>query len=208
LLWGTGKETEAMTLRSTPLVLALTSLAAASGCDDQASSGADIVDEALEGVEPLAWDIPAEGKADGLAFIAGCPGYEAPFELFFSYEGLAGTYQRAAGPVAGEPQSITFEVDELPPGGRVLGSYAAKIWTESFLLAPESGEFIGIASNPAIGAVMSFDADSDLEADRQFFVLGLQTSTFTGKVASLCVMNIDGTETEAPSPFMLVRSSL
>jgi hypothetical protein len=122
----------------------------------------------------------------------GCPGITttgAP-----TLYGLGGTYQRYGAVVAGEPVRMTlFALDDH---GNAVGTFFGTRATESGLASPYAGQFRALPDNPAIGAALSLDTDSDGELDETYWILGLSRSF--GLVRGLCLVG-------ANHPFLLSR---
>ena len=108
--------------------------------------------------------------------------------------GLGGTYQRYGAPVAGEPVRLTlFALDDH---GNATGTFFGTRATDTGLAAPYAGRFHALPDNPAIGAVLSLDTDSDGELDETYWILGISRSF--GLVRGMCLSG-------AEHPFLLSR---
>lgn len=108
--------------------------------------------------------------------------------------GLGGTYQRYGATVAGEPVRLTlFAMDDH---GNATGTFFGTRATDTGLAAPYAGLFRALPDNPAIGAVLSLDTDSDGELDETYWILGLSRSF--GLVRGLCLSG-------AEHPFLMAR---
>ncbi len=178
-----------MPLRSAFVMAVLLALPACTTTDHD-----ELIDE-LAAAEPVMPDY--SGKADGLTteqlVAVHCPGvtYSAGVT---TYKGLAGTYYRTTLAVQGEPVRLTLSPTHDDPDA--TGTFTGTRLNDNGLLASYAGNFSAITDNPAIGAAMGFDSDSDGQIDRVHFVLGLRRSF--GRVVSLCLA---GEET----PFLMKR---
>jgi len=111
-----------------------------------------------------------------------------------TYRGLTGTYQRLGLTAVDEPVRLAFVATQDDPFAR--GTFSGAYRTASGT-APYAGRFMAIPDNPAIGAALALDTDSDGENDTLYFVLAIRRSF--GQVRGLCLAGAD-------HPFLLSRA--
>ena len=159
-------------------------LLALSAC---ATAESDPVDEFLQDVD--AAPPVYEPSIDELVALH-CPGviYADGVQ---TYKGLSGTYRRVGVAPAGEPTKLVlFAIKDDPDAqGTFSGTRAPA--------TPIAGRFAAIGDNPAIGAAMGFDTNSDGKFDQTTFVLGLRRSF--GRVQGLCLAGAD-------KPYLMTRT--
>jgi hypothetical protein len=111
-----------------------------------------------------------------------------------TYKGLTGTYRRLGLTAIDEPTRLTFVTthDEPDAKGTFTGSYQTATGAASY-----AGRFGAIPDNPAIGAALMLDTNSDGEYDKLYFVLAIRRSL--GAVRGLCLEGAD-------HPFLMARS--
>jgi hypothetical protein len=112
-----------------------------------------------------------------------------------TYRGLTGTYVRLGLSAPGEPLrlSLVAEQDDTDARGTFTGLYTG----ENGLPASYAGRFGALADNPAIGAFLALDTNSDEAWDDSYFVIGITRSL--GRVRALCLVG-EG------QPFQLSRT--
>src|SRR5207237_1044682 len=78
-----------------------------------------------------------------------------------------------------------------------MGSFAGTRGGPTGGLVAYAGALWAIGDNPAIGAVMTLDADGNGELDQTWWLLGVRRSL--GKVAAFCLAGVD-------RPFLMNRT--
>lgn len=108
-----------------------------------------------------------------------------------TYKGLTGTYRRVGAAPAGEPTKLVLFATKDDPDaqGTFTGTRAPA--------TPFGGRFAAIGDNPAIGAAMGFDTNSDGKFDQTTFVLGLRRAF--GRVQGICLAGAD-------KPYLMTRT--
>ncbi len=97
--------------------------------------------------------------------------------------GLVGTYARLA-PAAGDGQ-IVYVALGGSDGFRAAGPYTRIVEGDgSSVLAWQRGRYLAIASNPAIGAVITF-LDEDGQARDSYAILGVRRDPLGGRITAL-----------------------
>ena len=111
-----------------------------------------------------------------------------------TYKGLSGTYQRMGLLALDEPVRWKLMATRDDPDAR--GTFSGT-FDSSAGIAAYAGRFAAIPDNPAIGAALVLDTNSDGEYDKLYFVLAIRRSL--GQVRGLCLQGAD-------HPFLLSRT--
>jgi hypothetical protein len=111
--------------------------------------------------------------------------YESPDSLM----GLLGSYSRGSWPLAASGELVSMSLSgtsETPE--RVEGSYIRTLGTTCPAGGcTQSGSFVALASNPAVGAVLLFKDPLGVERD-YYSIVSIQRSAFTGKITNIVLV--------------------
>lgn len=191
-----------MHMKRLPATLLATAFLAPACDADETTDVASLVDVDLD---PL----PAGGKADGLDDLQAqmriaCPGHTYDPLSALEFEGIDGSYVRAAVPRVGEVSRLRLDVDDVVGEGEsatYFGTFRRSLSAGWSLPVVETGDFIA-GDSFLLGPVIVFDIPG---AD--VHVLSFQRWSFSDNVASMCLLpGVDPETGERPSPFMMVRA--
>ncbi|HZI13952.1 MAG TPA: hypothetical protein VE153_26525 [Myxococcus sp.] len=151
------------------------------------------------------------GLFAGLVVLMGCGGLEAQpaadeatgttesavYVTPDNLSGLLGSYSRASWPPAPAEELTTLSLYGTETPDRVEGSYLRTVSRVCpyYGCNSETGSYVALASNPAIGSVIVFNDPLGTTTRDSYSLISIQRSAFTGKITNIVlVKNAQGAQ--------------
>ncbi len=107
--------------------------------------------------------------------------------------GLLGSYARASWPPAPAEELTSLSLYGTETPDRVEGTYLRTV--SRLCCNSETGSYVALASNPAIGSVIVFNDPLGTTTRDSYSLISIQRSVFTGKITNIVlVKNAQGSQ--------------